>query len=657
MADTRSSMNLGGDAGAFAANLKRATDSVIPSMNNLKNIVQNIVTNLNTVGAKNYGGGDNTNKVAQGAPPPPPIGPLMANGQFNNNGGGNRVALSAAGGLVAAQLVSNALPGTNQLIQQDLLTNRAKAMGFGGGNYNNVTNMQNQFNRMGTVTDQMDATRALSYAKAAGLAAPNFSSGANNNLNANTVMAGVAQMSNITPGLGLTGGLQAYGAIQQGKSVNNLLGIGIRVRNQDGSMVNFNEIVDQLWNKINREKVGSAPLTSSDLDIMLEPGNGLARLLDFYFGQDAGLRATIQTALYVKVENNGKALGTISKTTLKNQGFTTKAINSLSERTSRAARVSALSAPSAAAGFTAANDTASALSRLADAVIPLIDVFTGLSTAIKGIAGIGGGLIGNILSLIPGVGPLFKREAGGPVTDRVPYIVGEKGPELFVPKTSGTIIPNHIIGRAGGGNVDAKGFATMLLSGLGAKATPEAINDVMFWEGKEGGNWHNTAKFNPLNTSYTLPGSTNFNTKKSGGGVQAYTSWDQGLQATIGTLTGKNAKERGYTAIVDFLKKGGGSTADMLKIMQNSQWDAGKYGGAGGSSSSAPASATTTSNAPVNAAEAANMSTLQNAGAFNSKSTGGTNITINLTGSMDSTANALAIKKALSDPTITIGKS
>jgi hypothetical protein len=51
------------------------------------------------------------------------------------------------------------------------------------------------------------------------------------------------------------------------------------------------------------------------------------------------------------------------------------------------------------------------------------------------------------------------------------------------------------------------------------------------------------------------------------------------------------------------------------------------------------------------------MSTLQNAGAFNSKSTGGTNITINLTGSMDSTANALAIKKALSDPTIKIGQS
>ena len=43
-------------------------------------------------------------------------------------------------------------------------------------------------------------------------------------------------------------------------------------------------------------------------------------------------------------------------------------------------------------------------------------------------------------------------------------IVGEKGPELFIPKTSGTIIPNDRISGAGGGvtnnivvNVDASG--------------------------------------------------------------------------------------------------------------------------------------------------------------------------------------------------------
>jgi len=34
------------------------------------------------------------------------------------------------------------------------------------------------------------------------------------------------------------------------------------------------------------------------------------------------------------------------------------------------------------------------------------------------------------------------RAAGGPVGGNMTYLVGEEGPELFVPSTSGTIIPN-----------------------------------------------------------------------------------------------------------------------------------------------------------------------------------------------------------------------
>lgn len=63
--------------------------------------------------------------------------------------------------------------------------------------------------------------------------------------------------------------------------------------------------------------------------------------------------------------------------------------------------------------------------------------------------GTGGGLLG----------PLFRAN-GGSVSSGQPYIVGEKGPELFLPGRSGTIIPNHNLG--GGGttvivNVDASG--------------------------------------------------------------------------------------------------------------------------------------------------------------------------------------------------------
>ena len=61
---------------------------------------------------------------------------------------------------------------------------------------------------------------------------------------------------------------------------------------------------------------------------------------------------------------------------------------------------------------------------------------------------------------------------GGSVSGRTPYIVGERGPELFVPSTSGTIVPNH---RMGGGvtlapvyNVDARGASADLVKSLPA---------------------------------------------------------------------------------------------------------------------------------------------------------------------------------------------
>jgi hypothetical protein len=48
-------------------------------------------------------------------------------------------------------------------------------------------------------------------------------------------------------------------------------------------------------------------------------------------------------------------------------------------------------------------------------------------------------------------GKLLGRASGGPVTGGTPYIVGERGPELFVPGASGAIVPNGKFGRASGG--------------------------------------------------------------------------------------------------------------------------------------------------------------------------------------------------------------
>ena len=42
---------------------------------------------------------------------------------------------------------------------------------------------------------------------------------------------------------------------------------------------------------------------------------------------------------------------------------------------------------------------------------------------------------------------------GGPVQNSTPYLVGERGPELFVPNAGGNIIPNNKMGGGGGGGV------------------------------------------------------------------------------------------------------------------------------------------------------------------------------------------------------------
>ena len=68
--------------------------------------------------------------------------------------------------------------------------------------------------------------------------------------------------------------------------------------------------------------------------------------------------------------------------------------------------------------------------------------------------------VNSLLSSIPGIGSLFKAE-GGPVKRGGSYIVGERGPELFTPGSSGMITPNNQLGGSTNVvvNVDASGSA------------------------------------------------------------------------------------------------------------------------------------------------------------------------------------------------------
>jgi lambda family phage tail tape measure protein len=61
----------------------------------------------------------------------------------------------------------------------------------------------------------------------------------------------------------------------------------------------------------------------------------------------------------------------------------------------------------------------------------------------------GAGMFTGSTGAIGGSIHLGKAE-GGSVSGRTPYMVGERGPELFVPNGSGTVIPNRQLGSMGG---------------------------------------------------------------------------------------------------------------------------------------------------------------------------------------------------------------
>jgi TP901 family phage tail tape measure protein len=74
--------------------------------------------------------------------------------------------------------------------------------------------------------------------------------------------------------------------------------------------------------------------------------------------------------------------------------------------------------------------------------------------------GAGGGKVGKFGTLGPNYG-IPQRAKGGPVSSGQTYMVGERGPELFVPGRSGSIVPNDKLGSGGSTsvvvNVDASG--------------------------------------------------------------------------------------------------------------------------------------------------------------------------------------------------------
>lgn len=111
-------------------------------------------------------------------------------------------------------------------------------------------------------------------------------------------------------------------------------------------------------------------------------------------------------------------------------------------------------------------------------------------------------------------------------------------------------------------NVVSSGrFAADLLASLGYKATPENIRVINAWVAAEG----TKAAFNPLATTQGASGATDFNSV----GVKNYTSYEQGVEATVRTL--RNGR---YEPILQALEAGS-SARSVAQAIAASEWGTG----------------------------------------------------------------------------------
>lgn len=113
--------------------------------------------------------------------------------------------------------------------------------------------------------------------------------------------------------------------------------------------------------------------------------------------------------------------------------------------------------------FSAAwNGAKRAIEAVANAIQRVIDLAKSAGSKVSGVLGIDG-----------------ARASGGPVSAGGTYLVGENGPELFRPSSSGSIIPNRALGGAGVGGITINISGNTLLDSTAGEKIGEQIMRVL----------------------------------------------------------------------------------------------------------------------------------------------------------------------------------
>lgn len=144
-------------------------------------------------------------------------------------------------------------------------------------------------------------------------------------------------------------------------------------------------------------------------------------------------------------------------------------------------------------------------------------------------------------------------------------------PTLGVPRTNPNIPAGSPLNTQAVANLTPYTWAVAFLQGLGAPTTGTNIEFMMSWESAEGGNWQNTATFNPLNTTQPGYGGVGMNSV----GVKAYPSWEAGLKANLTAI--KNGL---YNNLVSLLQRGNANPQDLANTVTKGPWGTTSFSGA-----------------------------------------------------------------------------
>jgi hypothetical protein len=313
--------------------------------------------------------------------------------------------LGAAGNLAmgSQQILGMMLPSPEKAMYTEMLGRR---MGFYNRNINleQAYNMQTAAGQLGMATSDMDAMYASNVGISQGLLPGLNNFGPTKSFGG--VMGGAALFSNLSPGVGLQGGMGAVASLNQARSVNRLRMIGINVRNDNGTgMRDIPEIIDQLYD-ILKSAAGEEP-TEEAIAVSAMSGNALDSLLNQYFGNDDVLRQSVLAALIQKTKNKGAKMATLgTKESLNASGGLTQTAISTANRNILGTRLNQQFATPVNTGTISANNVISSLNQVVTNMSSndFIKGVGALQSFLEVLGGAGGGAGAGLIGLLTSTG-------------------------------------------------------------------------------------------------------------------------------------------------------------------------------------------------------------------------------------------------------------